>query len=102
MKAIPALIDDYLRHLSIERGLAKNTISSYRRDLRNYSEFLERNGITEPSQISEETIKKYLEQIGSSGILIANSVARMLASVRGLHRFWLFESITQGDSSARV
>lgn len=102
MKTLAALIDDYLRHLSIERGLAKNTISSYRRDLAIYLAYLEKQGINEPGQITEETVSGFREHISSSGILVANSVARMLAAVRGLHRFWLFESITQGDPSSRI
>jgi integrase/recombinase XerD len=102
MKSLAQLVDDYLRHLSIERGLAKNTVAAYRRDLNAYLLFLEKNKISEPSSITENTVNEYLGSIGESGVLASNSVARMLAGVRGLHRFWLFESITEGDPSARV
>jgi len=102
MKSLGQLVDDYLRHLSIERGLAKNTIAAYRRDLSGYLRFLEHSGIDDVSQISESTVKKYLSGITESGALAANSVARTLAAVRGLHRFWLFESITELDPSSTV
>lgn len=102
MKTLAQLVDDYLRHLSIERGLAKNTVSAYRRDLAGYLKFLEKSKIDSPALISEATVTEYLSSIASSGALASNSVARMLAGVRGLHKFWLFESITEQDASARV
>jgi integrase/recombinase XerD len=102
MKTLAQLVDDYLRHLSIERGLSKNTIAAYRRDLNSYLGYLEKQGIHDVSSITESEITGYLTAISESGILSANSIARMLAGVRGLHRFWLFESITDGDPSSMV
>jgi integrase/recombinase XerD len=102
MKPLGQLVDEYLRHLSIERGLAKNTISAYRRDLSGYLLFLEKLNISNPNEVSEGTVSDYLKSIAESGVLASNSVARMLAGVRGLHKFWLFESITTGDPSARI
>ena len=102
MKTLAQLVDDYLRHLSIERGLSKNTIAAYRRDLNSYLGYLEKQGVHDASSITESEITGYLTAISESGILSANSVARMLAGVRGLHRFWLFESITTGDPSSMV
>jgi integrase/recombinase XerD len=102
MKSLAKLLDDYLRHLSIERGLSKNTIAAYRRDINSYLLFLDKNSISEPEQISEATVSNYLKSISESGMLASNSVARMLAGIRGLHKFWLFESITEGDPSAQI
>lgn len=102
MKPLGQLVDEYLRHLSIERGLAKNTISAYRRDLSGYLLFLEKLNISNPNEVSEGTVSDFLKSIAESGVLASNSVARMLAGVRGLHKFWLFESITTGDPSARI
>jgi integrase/recombinase XerD len=102
MKTLEQLVNDYLRHLSIERGLAKNTIAAYRRDLNSYLRYLEKQNFTEPRMISESQITGYVSSISESGMLSANSIARMLAGVRGLHKFWLFESITSGDPSSMV
>jgi integrase/recombinase XerD len=102
MKTLAQLVDDYLRHLSIERGLARNTIAAYRRDLNSYLVYLEKQQISNPSQVTESTITSYVSFILEPGALSSNSVARMLAGVRGLHKFWLFESITVGDPSSMV
>lgn len=99
---IPHLVDAYLRHLTIERGMAKNTIAAYRADLNRYAAFLESKGITAPNQITELVITDFSESLKVTSGLISSSVARVLAGVRGLHKFWLLENITPGDVAAAV
>ena len=99
---IPQLVDAYLRHLTIERGMAKNTIAAYRADLNRYTEFLETRSINAPSQITELIITDFAESLNVKSGLIPSSVARVLAGVRGLHKFWLLENITPGDVAAAV
>lgn len=99
---IPQLVDAYLRHLTIERGMAKNTIAAYRADLNRYAAFLESKAITAPDQITELVITDFAESLKVTSGLISSSVARVLAGVRGLHKFWLLENITPGDVAAAV
>ncbi len=99
---IPQLVDAYLRHLTIERGMAKNTIAAYRADLNRYAAFLESHAITAPDQITELVITDFAESLKVASRLISSSVARVLAGVRGLHKFWLLENITPGDVAAAV
>lgn len=99
---IPQLVDAYLRHLTIERGMAKNTIAAYRADLNRYATFLETKAITAPGQITELVITDFAESLKVTSGLISSSVARVLAGVRGLHKFWLLENITPGDVAAAV
>ena len=99
---IPALVDAYLRHLTIERGMAKNTIAAYQADLSRYAAFLESKEITSPNQITELVIADFAESLKEKSGLISSSVARVLAGVRGLHKFWLLENITPGDVAAAV
>lgn len=99
---LPALVDSYLRHLTIERGMAKNTLAAYRADLARYSSFLEEKGIEQPGQITELAITEFAESLKLKSGLISSSVARVLAGVRGLHKFWLLENITTGDVAAAV
>ena len=99
---IPQLVDAYLRHLTIERGMAKNTIAAYRADLARYVAFLETKQIDSPGQITELVITDFAESLKVTSGLISSSVARVLAGVRGLHKFWLLENITPGDVAAAV
>jgi len=101
-EAAPALaisIDRYLRHLAIERGLAANTLSAYRRDLDGYAAFLAERGIETPEGVEPAHVAAYARHLGSrpEGPLVASSMARMLSSVRGFHRFLLGEGEVQTD-----
>ncbi len=96
------LIDGYLRHLTIERGMSKNTISAYRRDLSRYLVFLTEAGIDSPDKIGELTIADFGQALSGRWGMSATSVARVLSGVRGLHKYWLVEGVTLNDSASRV
>jgi len=102
MPGLNGLVDHYIRHLTIERGVAKNTVAAYRRDLVRYLEYLESKGISNIDQISELTVIGFAEQLVSIGGLAPTSVARILAAIRGLHKYWLLENLTNKDPSAAV
>ena len=95
-------IDSYLRHLTIERGMAKNTLAAYARDLARYKDYLDEIGVSNPEDITKANIAAFGELLVSKYGLKASSVARVLSGVRGLHRFWLMEQITAGDSSSTI
>ena len=102
MASFESLVDSYIRHLTIERGAAKNTIAAYRRDLRRYLDFLAARGIADISQITELTVQDFAEQLVTVGGLSATSIARVLAGVRGIHKYWLLENLTNADPAAAV
>ena len=95
-------IDAYLRQLAIERGMAKNTISAYRRDLANYAKYLETLSIGSLEQVTELTVADYAQSLSQKQGLASSSVARMLAAVRGLHKFLLQENLLQNDVASTV
>ena len=58
---LETLVSNYLRHLTIERGMAKNTISAYRRDLDRYLGYLAEVGVDSLDQVSEQTVADFGE-----------------------------------------
>jgi len=53
-------IQGYLDHLAIERGVAANTLSSYRRDLRRYAEHLVTRGVDDLRKVTEPDVSEFL------------------------------------------
>jgi integrase/recombinase XerD len=99
-------VRSYLDHLAVERGLAANTLSSYRRDLRRYAAYLADQGITAPAEISQADVAGFLRSLrngdGSHPALSASSAARTVVAVRGLHRFLVRDGLVAGDVAANV
>lgn len=99
-------LEAYLQHVAIERGLAKNTLAAYRRDLERYLAFLEQRGIARAENIQRGDVTTFAQDIrdGADGgsPLSARSAARTVVAVRGLHKFWVLESTTTDNPAAEV
>jgi len=95
-------LERYLRHVSIERGLAVNTVAAYRRDLTTYLDFLLRRGIMTPDAVSQDDVSAFSRELRTraEAPLTASSTARMLSSVRGFHRYLLDEDQVPADVAA--
>ena len=53
-------LQTYLDHLSVERGLAANTLASYRRDLRRYLAHLATRDVAAPDEVTEPDVSAFL------------------------------------------
>ena len=95
-------VESFLRQLAIERGLAKNTVSAYRRDLKVYLVFLEQSQTASFADVGEQTVANYAQSLVQVRGLASSSVARMLAAVRGLHKYLLSENQVTQDVAASV
>jgi integrase/recombinase XerD len=92
-----ALVDSFLDAIAAERGAAKNTIESYRRDLDFYVEFLGRRGKT-PREAADTDIRA-LSADGAERGLSPASVARRLSAIRQFHKHLFVEGL-RGDDPA--
>jgi len=99
-------VSGYLDHLTVERGLAANTITSYRRDLRRYAEFLAAARVEGLGEVGESDVAAFLVALRSGDDahppLSATSAARAVVAVRGLHRFALLDGAISDDVAAEV
>ena len=102
------LLAEHDSWLTVERGLATNTLAAYRRDLRHYAAFLRDRGQTDPDAIGESTVLAYVEYLKTakrddgSPRFAPSSIARALVAVRSFHRFCVDEGLVALDPSEEV
>jgi integrase/recombinase XerD len=89
--AWPALVNEYLVYVEVERGLSPRTIEAYGRDLRRWVDFISRQGKVAPEGVQREEITLFLEELHESG-LSPRSLARVTATLRSFQRFLVEES----------
>ncbi|MDR7310454.1 integrase/recombinase XerD [Nocardioides luteus] len=96
----------YLDHLTVERGLAANTLSSYRRDLRRYAEFLAEQRVEDLTGVSEATVSAFLAHLREGNddhpALSATSAARTVVAVRGFHKFAVADGLVEANPAGHV
>ncbi len=104
--SVAGTIGTYLDHLAVERGVAANTLSSYRRDLARYQHYLDGRGISALTDVDENTVSGFLGYLREGDdehpALSATSAARAVVAVRGLHRFALREGVVDVDVATEV
>lgn len=89
----------WLRHLRTERDLSPHTLSNYERDINRYLNWL---GEKELGEVATADIERYLSYLRGERSMAASSVARCLASIRGLHSFAVAEREIGQDVAASV
>ncbi|MDI9918733.1 site-specific tyrosine recombinase XerD [Rhodococcus sp. IEGM 1379] len=101
-------VDSFLDHLAVERGSARNTLLSYRRDLFRYVEYLNALGIDDVSRVGEGDVTEFVTSLRrgdkESGVvpLASSSAARTLIAVRGFHKFCAAEGLVDVDVARSV
>jgi integrase/recombinase XerD len=101
------LLGRYVDHVRAERGLARNTVEAYRRDLGLYARYLAEVAITDPRTVTAEDLEAFVAWLRSRSSAAGrpfapSSVARVVVAVRGFHRFLAREGLSDEDVSAGI
>jgi len=101
------LIDRFLDHLAVERGVAPNTKNAYARDLRLYHAYLAGQDVVRARDIREQDVSEFIGSLREQEYVpgrrySAATVARVLAAVRGLHRYLMREGIVESDPAEPI
>lgn len=102
---LAGLIEEYLRHLKFERGLAENTISNYQRDLLKYDSFLASRRVRTLREVTPVLVSDFavsLRNPAEGKPLAPRSAARIIVAVRGFHKHLLNEGKTAENPAQRV
>jgi integrase/recombinase XerD len=105
--SLAAQISRFLDYLSVERGLARNTLDAYRRDLAQYAAYLGDQGVGDAARADESMVSGFVGSLSAAEYeegkrYRASSVARALAAVRMFHAFLLREGEAPADPSEGV
>ncbi len=93
---LESLVDVYLSHLRVERGLSANTLAAYGADLAHFTRFSEERGRPSARDVDLGHVSAYLADLSKGG-LGARSMSRKLSAVRGFMRFLVREGELESD-----
>lgn len=91
-------IDDFLFYLASERGLSKNTVEAYQRDLTYFEEILQKRGIDDLSLVKEAEIIAFLDRLKEKK-LASSSIYRAMVALKSLFRFLRRERLIKSEET---
>ncbi len=95
-------LEEFLHYLRIERGLAKNTLISYERDLIVYIDYLtNKTNVKKWNDVERSHILKFLHHLNDNGKSTA-SITRMTSTLRSFHQQLIREKITDHDATLHI
>jgi integrase/recombinase XerD len=90
-------IDAFLTYLTVEKGLAANTVEAYSRDLAGFCHYLDLQGVKDVTTAGSRHIVGFLTFLHEQG-LSARSQARILTTLRGCYRFLQREDLLPAEN----
>jgi integrase/recombinase XerD len=94
------LLDEFIDHLWLEEGLARNTLDSYRQDLTQFALWHEEEAGGGLSQVGQADIQQYLVIRFHKGK--PRSISRLIASLRRFYRYCLRENKITADPTLQI
>ena len=94
-------LDLFLNYLLVEKGLAKNTLEDYSRDIGRYLNHLELKGHVSFDQVRPLDVAAFIARLKDAG-LSPRSRARALSALRMFHRFLLIENYCDTNPSTII
>ncbi len=95
-------VNDYFHFLMVEKGLSQNTIESYKRDLRNYTLYLQKvEQIKSLNEVTRAHIVQFLRHLKEEN-KSSKTIARHIASIRSFHQFLIRDKATDQDPSVHI
>ena len=98
---LDSAVDLYLSQVAGEKGLARNTLEAYGRDLRTFVNEMEKLGRTRPVEVTRGDVVQYLDRLTHDG-LAPSSRVRALSAVRGFFKHCLREGTVRSNPTREV
>jgi len=96
------LLDEFCDSLWLEDGLSRNTLESYRRDLRKFSEWMEKHHHGSLLQTTYADIQGFLAYLVNEQKAKATSTSRAISSLKRLFRYLLRQNRVEADPTLQI
>lgn len=90
------LLKKYTGYLEVERSVSPLTVRNYITDIRDFLDFLKREGINSLNEVDRSTLRRYLGWLQAHGIVRA-SISRKLSTLRSLYRYLVRENLVNAQ-----
>ncbi len=98
-------LDLYVNYLRLERGLARNSLEAYRRDIEKFENYLLGSNSTRPHprtvHATPREVQQFIRELGETG-LERSSVVRIVSGLRGFYKYLLTERIILSDPTENL
>ncbi len=101
-EGLDPLVRDLAGYLLTERKRSPLTVAAYARDLREFSEFLGRNGDASLRNVTASRIRRYIAYLFDTHGYDARTVCRKLSSIRALYRFLKITGVLESDPAVAI
>ncbi len=90
-------LEAFIDYLKVEKGLAVNSVSAYSKDLKKYTKYLKKEGLSDPKDVTRKSITDFLFFLRKK--ISPVSIARILSAIKSFHKFLVREKISGQDPS---
>jgi len=94
-------INNYMHYLAVEKGLSKNTLESYRRDLLKFIAFMNQIQISKPEEVDREALNIFIADLKKKG-RATSTISRCIASTRSFFNYLLGEGLIAKNSTLEL
>lgn len=95
------LLNRFLDHVLMDKGLSRNTCEAYKNDLTRYLEYIEQLGVHQISGCQNKHVRNLIVVLTSTG-MASSSIARNITTIRMFHRFLLSEGLSDSDPTVYI
>ncbi len=94
-------LQEYTNYLAVEKGLSKNTLESYRRDLNKFIAFLNKREVVNPEKVDREDINFFLAELKANKSA-TSTISRTIASIRSFFNFLMEEGFIESNPALNL
>lgn len=98
---LTSVVDEFLDYLALQRRLSAHTVSNYRRDLQQLTEFCERDGLKSWSALKTRDLRQFSAFLHRKG-LASRSIQRMLSAIRSFYQYLIRQGLAENNPAQAV